>query len=129
MQVNPSQLAAKLPDRPLKPSEVDDIVDRFEWSVQKIVFETPENAVEYVPEWSAFCPTDDVDTDDPSGEVYEFYMSNDLDSWSGEVLEAETTLSTFVEVTERYADVAGFEASTDRLVFEAGGEEIERELR
>ena len=44
MQVNPRKLAAKLPDRPLKPSEVDDIVDRFEWSVQKIVFETSSNS-------------------------------------------------------------------------------------
>jgi len=78
--IDPTELADRLPARPLTPDEVNELTNRFEWSVQRIIY-TTDNGTEYVPEWYAFRATEDRETpaDDVRGDALCFHMGDDID--------------------------------------------------
>ena len=102
--IDPSELADRLPARPLKPSEVDDLTDEFGWSTQRIIYAT-DNGTEFVPEWYAFRATEDRETpeDDVRGDALCYYMDDSMSEWHGEVLREDVRESTWMQVGERYA--------------------------
>jgi len=102
--IDPSELADRLPARPLKPDEVDDLADTFNWSVQRIIY-TTDSGTEYVPEWYAFRATAERETpaDDVRGDALCFYMDDEMAEWHGEVLREDVPESTWMQVGERYA--------------------------
>jgi hypothetical protein len=102
--IDPSELADRLPARPLTPDEVDELTDEFDWSVQRIIY-TTDSGTEYVPEWYAFRATEDRDTpqDDVRGDALCFRMDDSMSEWHGEVLREDVSESTWMQVGERYA--------------------------
>jgi hypothetical protein len=102
--IDPSELAGRLPARPLKPAEVDDLADTFSWSVQRIIY-TTETGTEYVPEWYAFRAREERESpqDDVRGDALCYHMDDDMSEWHGEVLRSGVSESTWMQVGERYA--------------------------
>ena len=102
--IDPSELADRLPARPLKSDEVDELTERFGWSGQRIVY-TTDNGTEYVPEWFAFRPREDRKSpqDDVRGDALSFQMDGSMSEWTGEVLRSDVSESTWIQVGEAYA--------------------------
>jgi hypothetical protein len=102
--INPSELAARLPARPLTPDEVDELTNRFDWSVQRIIY-TTKSGTEFVPEWYAFRATESRKTpqDDVRGDALCYHMADEMTEWHGEVLREDVLMSAWVQVGERYA--------------------------
>jgi len=102
--IDPSELADRLPARPLTPSEVDELTDTFDWSVQRIIY-TTDSGTEFVPEWYAFRATEDRETpqDDVRGDALCFHMDDGMTEWHGEVLREDVLESTWMQVGEQYA--------------------------
>jgi len=102
--IDPSELADRLPERPLKPSEVDDLTDTFNWSTQRIIY-TTDNGTEFVPEWYAFRVTESRETpeDDVRGDALCFHTDDSMSEWHGEVLRSDVSESTWMQVGEQYA--------------------------
>jgi len=102
--IDPSEFADRLPARPLKPSEINELTDIFGWSAQRIIY-TTENGTEYVPEWYAFRATENRETpqDDVRGDALCFHMDDNMSEWHGEILRSDVRESTWMQVGERYA--------------------------
>jgi len=102
--IDPSELADRLPARPLKPSEVDELTDEFGWSTQRIIY-TTDNETEFVPEWYAFRATGDRETpaDDVRGDALCYHMDDTMSEWHGEVLREDVSESTWMQMGELYA--------------------------
>jgi len=102
--IDPSELADRLPERPLTPDEVDDLTDKFGWSVQRIIY-TTANGTEFVPEWYAFRATESRETpqDDVRGDALCYHMDDSMTEWHGEVLGEDVRESTWIQVGEQYA--------------------------
>jgi len=124
---DPTELAAELPDRPLTPSEVGDLGETFGWSIQRVIFETVDNSREYVPEWWAFDHSDEHDGE-PVGDVYGFYMDDELAVWSADILAEDVPLSLFSEVGEAFAAELGMDAELESITITSDGGELHREL-
>ena len=102
--IDPSELAGRLPARPLKPDEIDELTDTFGWSVQRIIY-TTDSGTEFVPEWYAFRAREGRETpqDDVRGDALCFYMDDNMSEWHGEVLREDVSESTWMQVGEQYA--------------------------
>lgn len=124
--VAPAALADRLPDRPLRPDEVRDIADQFEWSLFTVTYET-ESGTDYVPEWHVFRvtePREGID-DDPRGDALSFWMDDDLETWDGEVSQEQLEESTWIATNEKYADYRGSEMELTGMRFEGREWELE----
>jgi hypothetical protein len=127
---DPDILTNKLPNRPLKPDEVHGLCDEFNWSVQKVVYETEANNVECVPVWYAFRyhePHEPIDSD-PVGDALGFFLDDDTDTWEAEVLETDTTESTWLKAGELYGKEMGIEFTPEQIVIGSGDDKTVREL-
>jgi len=102
--IDPSEFADRLPARPLKPSEIDELTDEFGWSAQRIIY-TTENGTEFVPEWYAFRATESRETpqSDVRGDALCYHMDDSMSEWHGELLRSDVLESTWMQVGERYA--------------------------
>jgi hypothetical protein len=102
--IDPSELADQLPERPLTPSEVNELTNEFDWSTQRIIY-TTDNGTEFVPEWYAFRATEGRETpqDDVRGDALCYHMDDSMTEWHGEVLRSDVRESTWMQVGERYA--------------------------
>lgn len=121
---DPSDLADKLPERPLRPAEVDDICNQLDWSVMKVSFET-ESGQSYVPEFYCF------ESFGPGGTVWDAYalrIDDDMRQWTGTVERRDVEQETWMTVCETMGGEIGGELQLDSMVLETEEGELQRDL-
>lgn len=124
--VDAAALADRLPDRPLKPEEAQDIADGLDASLQTLSYET-ENGTAYVPTMFLFVPTGDSNEhDDDLGDAVGLHMDDDMTEWFGEVQAESVTMDKWLKVNEMWAAEMGLKMG-DITMF--GDDGTERELR
>jgi len=89
MTIDPTELADRLPDRPLKPREAEAIAEQIGTSLQTVKHETKQGTP-YVATMFLWVP-EDPDADDPLGQALGIRMNNEMTRWEGEVLEGKLT--------------------------------------
>ncbi|WP_135666673.1 hypothetical protein [Halorhabdus rudnickae] len=131
--IDPADLAETLPDRPLRSSEVDDIADKFNWSVmtapyQSDVADEGDTEQTLVPMWFVFQPTDTPSEDDINeivGDAICMRLEQE-DGWIGEVIEADVTQSAWIKVNEAYSQAIGCDIEIQEIVSQTDSGEVAR---
>lgn len=107
--VDPADLAARLPNRPLKPTEVEEIADAVGFSTQQVTHKT-ESGATYVPLFFVFDSQGAGEgLKKRTGDVYVLRMNENLSAWSGIVAEEGINGSEWLDVVKEWAGKMGYE--------------------
>jgi hypothetical protein len=127
--IDPSELADRLPARPLTPAEVGDICDRLEWSAHRIVYQTA-TGTDYCPLFYAFESTEAAEGPeaDPVGDAYALSMDDEMTVWTGEIEATGVAQSTWLAVCETAGDEMGADKELESITVEGESGDITRDL-
>jgi hypothetical protein len=121
---DPSDLADKLPERPLRPAEVDDICNQLDWSTAKVSYET-ESGQPYVPVFYCFESHKPGGT---AGDAYALRLNDEMTEWTGSVERRDVEQDTWMTVCEALGGEMGAEVQLESVVLETEEGELQRNL-